>query len=119
MAHVSPAFRAHLYPGTNQMISFNSTTWISAKVGSTRDECVLLVRNDHSGYSCLFPFVNTNAMNAAHATFDWCIVSGTSSELMFDKNTHFRDETVQLVTKRFRSSYRFTVCLTIYEAMVQ
>lgn len=52
--------------------------------GSTGQQYVLILSDDHSGYCWLFPFTNTNAENAAHVIVDWCAAFGIPGSLISD-----------------------------------
>lgn len=90
----------------NDLLQFD---YLELGAGSTGQKYVLLLRDDHSGYCWLFPFGNTNAENAAHAIVDWCASFGVPAGLISDGPTHFRNETVRLVTKALRTPHHFTL----------
>lgn len=68
-----------------------------------------MLRDDHSDYKWFFCFPNTDAENAAHAIIDWCAANGTPGGLMSDGPTHFKNETVRLVSKGLKTPHHFTL----------
>lgn len=61
-----------------------------------------MLRDDHSNYIWLFPFSDTSAGNAAHAMIDSCAPFTLSNGFMPDGPTHFRNDTIRLVSKRLK-----------------
>eukprot|EP00171_Calliarthron_tuberculosum_P003723 IDg3723t1 len=83
--------------------------YIDLGMGRSGDKYVLIVRDDHSHYCWLFPFADTKAEIAAHALVDWCAAFGVPKGLMSDGPTHFKNETLRLVTKTLRTPHHFTL----------
>ena len=70
---------------------------------------VLMLRDDHSGYCWFFAFPDSIAENAATAIIDWSAAFGVPAALMSDGPTHFRNETMRLITKGLRVPHHFTL----------
>lgn len=96
----------------NGLIQFD---YLELGQSSNRDKYVLKIRDDHSGYSCFFPFSNTNAENAAHAILDWCAALGTPRGLISDGSPQFRNEAARLVTKSFAISASIFLALLLMD----
>lgn len=75
----------------------------------TGDKYVLMIRDDHSNYCWVFPFPTTNDKNAANELIDWCASFGASKCFMSDGPTHFRNETLRLVSKALHTLQNFTL----------
>ena len=73
------------------------------------DKYVLMMRDDHSDYKWFFCFPNTDAANAATAIIEWCSTFKVPNALMSDGPTHFKNETVRLVTKNLKTPHHFTL----------
>ena len=69
---------------------------------------VLMLRDDHSGYCRFFAFPDTIAENAATAIIDWSAAFGVPATLVSDGPTHFRNDTMRLISKGLRVPHRFT-----------
>lgn len=72
------------------------------------DKYVLMMRDDHSDYKWIF-CCSTDAENAATAIIEWCSTFGVLNALMSDGPTHFKNETVCLVTRGLKSPHHFTL----------
>lgn len=81
------------------------------KVGPSTDgdKYVPLLRDDHSGYSWLFLFSETTALNAAQAIIDWCTAFGISKSFMSKGPAHFKNEIIRIITKRLKVHHHFTL----------
>lgn len=81
------------------------------ELGPTPDgtKYVLMLRDDHSDYHWFFAFPDTSAENAAVAIIDWCAALGVPNGFMSDGPTHFRNETVRLISKGLKVPHHFTL----------
>lgn len=70
---------------------------------------ILMLRDDHSDYKWLLPFPDTSAENAARAIIDWSAAFGVPKGLMSDGPTHFKNETMRLVSKGLKVPHHFTL----------
>lgn len=68
-----------------------------------------MLRDDHSDYKWFFPFGDTSAENAAQAIIDWCAAFGALSSFMTDGPTHFKNETLRLVSKGLMDPHHFKI----------
>ena len=68
-----------------------------------------MLRDDHSGYCWLFAFPDTIAENAATAIIAWSAAFGAPSGLMSEGPTHFRNETMRLISKGLSIRHHFTL----------
>jgi len=73
------------------------------------DQYVLMMRDDHSDYKMFYCFPSTDAENAATAIIEWCSLFGVPGRLMSDGPTHFKNETVRLVSKGLKVPHHFTL----------
>lgn len=60
-------------------------------------------------YTWLLPFPDTRTENAAPTIIDWCADFGVPTGFMSDRPTHFRNETIRLVTKILRTPHKFNL----------
>lgn len=90
----------------NDLVQFD---YIEMGTGRTGDKYILMVRDDHSGYCWFYPAVTTTAETAAHALLDWCAAFGAPAAFMSDGPTHFKNETIRLLTKGLRIPHHFTL----------
>lgn len=81
----------------NKMTSLNSH--LEQSQSSTRDKYVVLISDDHSDYSWVFPLANTNVEIASHAILARCSAFGTQRGPMSYRPSHFRNEKLWVVTK--------------------
>lgn len=75
----------------------------------TGRKSVLMLRDDKCNYCWLFPFPNTHAENVAHTIIYWSAAFAVLYFLLSDGPTHFRNQTVRLVTKALRIKHDFTL----------
>lgn len=68
-----------------------------------------MVRDDFSDYKWFFPFLDTSASNAATAIIEWWSAFGVPKSLMSDGPSHFKNETLRLVSKGLSAPYHFTL----------
>lgn len=73
---------------------------------------VLILRDDHKNYSLLFLFSDTSAENAARAIIDWTAAFAVPGGLISDGPTHFRNETLRLLSKGLKVKHKFTLPYT-------
>lgn len=71
-----------------------------------------MLHGDHSDYKWFFATPGTSAENAALAIIDWCAAFNVPQGQMSDGPTHFRNETVRMVTKTLRVPHHFTLPYT-------
>lgn len=67
-----------------------------------------MVKDDHSGYCWLYPAITTDAVTVTEALLDKSVAFVALSGLISDGPTHFKNETVRLVTKELRTAHHFT-----------
>lgn len=89
----------------NSLVQFD---YLDLGTSYTGDKYVLMISDDHSGYSWLYPTPDTSADQAAHALLDWCSAFGAPLSFMSESPTHFKNETLALLAKGLRSKYHFT-----------
>ena len=80
----------------NDLLQFD---YIELGKSTMGDQYVLILRDDHSGYAWFYPTVSTSAEKAASALIAWCAACGPPTTMMSDGPTHFRNETLKLLTK--------------------
>lgn len=90
----------------NALLQFD---YIEMGLGSTGDKYILMLRDDHSGYTWFYPTDTTSAETAAHALLDWCAAFGAPKQLMSDGPSHFKNDTLRLLAKGLRSPHHFTL----------
>ena len=59
------------------------------------------------GLQVVFLLPNTDAENATHAIIDWCAANGVPGGMIYDGLTHFKNETVRLVSKGLKTPHHF------------
>lgn len=89
----------------NELLQFD---FLELGKSTTGDKYVLMLRDDHSGYTWIYPSITTDAEHAATAVIDWCAAFGPPSTLMSDGPTHFRNETMRQVAKGLKCKHHFT-----------
>lgn len=77
----------------NDLFQFD---YIELGDSETGDKYILMVREDHSGYSWLYPATTTNAKTAEIALLDWSPAFGAPTGLMLDGPAHLKNETIRL-----------------------
>ena len=83
--------------------------YIDLGTSNSGDKYFLMLRDDHSDYKWFFCCPRMDAENAAHAIIDWCAANGVPGGLMSDGPTHFKNETVRLVSKGLKTPHHFTL----------
>lgn len=73
-----------------------------------------MLRDDHSDHKWFFAFANESAENAAQAIIDCCAAFGVPNRLMSDGPTHFKNETVRLVTRGLKVPHHFSLPYTLW-----
>lgn len=101
-----PAFHG---TSANDLLQFD---YIEVAPSTTGDKYVLMLRDDHSDYKWFFAFADTSAENAAHAIVDWCAAFGVPKSLMSDGPTHFKNETLNRLSKGLKVPHHFTLPYT-------
>lgn len=81
------------------MFSFD---YIDMGLGSTGNKYILILRDNHSGYSCMYPTDSTSADTAVHALLDWSEAFDVPTQLISDGPTHFKNETLRPLAKLIR-----------------
>lgn len=74
----------------------------------TGDKYILMLRDDHSSYCWLYPTNTTDASTVEDALLDWSAAFGAPNGLMSDGPTHFKNETIRLLTEGLRTPHHFT-----------
>lgn len=90
----------------NDLLQFD---YIDIGPSNNGDNYVLMMRVDHSDYKMYYCFPSTDAENAATAIIEWCSLFGVPSGLMSDGPTHFKNETVRLVSKGLKVHHHLTL----------
>jgi transposase InsO family protein len=90
----------------NDLLQFDYIELAPSNLG---DKYVLMLRDDHSDYNWSFSFPDTSAENAARAIIDWAAAFGAPKQLMSDWPTHFKNETLRLVSKGLKVPHHFTL----------
>lgn len=90
----------------NDLLQFD---YIEVAPSASAEKYVLMLRDDHSDYKWFFAFPDTSAENAARAIIDWAAAFGAPKCLMSDGPTHFKNETVRLVSKGLKVPHHFTL----------
>lgn len=80
----------------NDLVQFHHT---DLGVILTGEECVLMLREDHSCYTWLYATAGIDADQTALASLDWCEVFGIPKTFMSDGPSRFGNETICLLTK--------------------
>ena len=76
---------------------------------TTGDRYILMLRDDVTSYSWLYPTPSTSASQAATALVDWCAAFGAPKSFMSDSPTHFKNETLRLLAKGLKNNHHFTL----------
>lgn len=71
-----------------------------------------MLRNGHSDNIWFFACPDTSGENAAQAIADWCAAFGVLNFLKSDGLTHFKNETIRLVSKGLKVPHHFTLPYT-------
>ena len=93
----------------NDLIQFD---FLEIGPSATGMKYILMIRDDLSSYSWLILFAKENAKNASDGLFEWCTTFSTPKALMSDGGSHFRNDTVRLLTKALRVPHDFTLPYT-------
>ena len=93
----------------NDLIQFD---YIEMGPSTTGMKYILMMRDDFSSYSWFLPFGNANSENAADALLEWATTFTIPNGLMSDGGTHFRNETVRMLTKSLPVPHHFTLPYT-------
>ena len=79
---------------------------------STGMKHILMIRDYFPSCSWFVPCSNANGETAADAMLEFCTTFSTPRGLMTDEGSHFRNETVRLLTKSIRILHHFTLPYT-------
>lgn len=90
----------------NALLQFNLIEMCTSPSG---ERYILMLRDDHSGYSWLYPAESTSADTAAQAIIDWTAAFGIPHGLMSDGPSHFKNETLRLLAKGLHTPHDFTL----------
>lgn len=82
--------------------------YIDLVPSNSGDKYVLMLRDAQSDYKWVLCFPNTDVENAAHAIIDCCAANGVSGGVMSDGATHFKNETIGLVSKGLKTPHHLT-----------
>lgn len=93
----------------NDLLQFD---YIEMGPGRNGEKYILILRDDFSGYAWFFPFDAANAENSANAILEWSAAFTVPAGLMSDGGSHFKNETVRLVTRGLRVPHHFTLPYT-------
>lgn len=77
--------------------------------GNDGSKNILVLRDYHSAYTWLFAFDGAAGLYAAQAVIDWCAAFGVPKGLMYDGPTHFKNVTIEAVTKGLKVQHHFTL----------
>lgn len=92
--------------GPNDLLQFD---YIDLGPSISGDNYVLMMRDDHSDYKLFYCFPDTSAENAATAIIEWCSMFGVPNTFMSDGPTHFKNETLRLVSNGLKVRHHFTL----------
>eukprot|EP00171_Calliarthron_tuberculosum_P002705 IDg2705t1 len=98
-----PAFHG-LAP--NDLLPFDFLEMTPSVTGA---KYILILRDDFSSFIWMYPFPEADAHNAADAIIDWSASFSTPKALISDRGTHFKNETVRLITKALYVPHHFTL----------
>lgn len=90
----------------NALLQFD---YIDLGPGTDGAKYVPILRDEHSNYCWLFPVADTAAEHAARSILDWCAAFGVPDMLMSDGPTHFKNETIRILTKSLKVPHHFTL----------
>lgn len=75
---------------------------------TTGDRYILMIREDHSGYSFLYTTPSTDVQEVAYSIIVWCDAFGPRTTFMSDSPTHFRNEFMRLLARGLKCKHHFT-----------
>lgn len=78
-------------------------------LGSNGEKYILMLRDDHSGYSCMYPADSTTAETTDNTLLDWSTAFGVPNQLRSDGPTHFQNESLRLLAKGLCTPHHFTL----------
>lgn len=90
---------------SNYLIPFDC---IETGLRTPVDKYFFMVINDHSCHCWLFPAIPTDIETAADLLLDWSAAFGVPFQLVSDKPTQFKNETVCPLTKDLHTPHYFT-----------
>lgn len=90
----------------NELVQFY---YIDIDLTRTGEKYVLMVHNNHSGYSWLYPASITDYKTAGNALVDQSAAFGSPRQLMSDRPPNFKNDTLGLLCKELRSLQHFTL----------
>ena len=93
----------------NDLLQFD---FLEMAPSNTDMKYILMIRDDFSGYCWLLPLINADSENAADALIEWVSTFTVPKSLMTDGGSHFRNETVRLLTRGLRVPHHFTLPYT-------
>lgn len=70
---------------------------------------ILMLRDDHSGYSWLYPAEATSAETATQAIIEWSAAFSIPHGIMSGGPSNLRNETLHLLAKGLRTPHEFTL----------
>lgn len=73
---------------------------------------LLVIKDDFSSYCWLLPFAKATADNAADSLLEWSTTFTVPDALMSDGGSHFKNETVRILSKSLRVPHHFTLPYT-------
>lgn len=101
-----PLGQALLGTKPNELVQFD---YIELGASRTGENYVLMVRDDHSGYSWSYRASRKDSETASNSLPDWSATFRAPLGLIFDGPTHFKNETLRLLSKGLRSPHNFTL----------
>lgn len=87
---------------------------IEISLSTSGGKHVLMLRDDLSDYKRFYACHDLTAETAAKAIIDWCAAFGVPKSLMSDGPTHFKHETLCLVSRGLRVPHYFTLPYTLW-----
>lgn len=90
----------------NDLLQFDN---IEIAPNTSGQKHAIMLRDDHPDYKWFFACHNLTAETAARATIDWCAACGVPKSLMSDGPTHFKNETLRLLSKGLKVRHHFTL----------
>lgn len=90
----------------NEVIHFDYCYLGKSNIGPVY---VLIVKDDLSSYTWLFPCDAPNTENVVDALTEWISSFGAPSQWVSDQGTHFKNEAMTVLKERLRCAHHFTL----------
>lgn len=98
---------AHALHGSrpNEVLHFD---FLYMGPGQDNNHYVLIVKDDLSAYTWLFPTVDCNAEAAAESISSWVAAFGAPEWFVSDQGTHFKNRLMTMICRELRTKHHFT-----------